>query len=678
MPGGVFAPQAGPAALAAAGGLVEAAAFALLAILLITSWERIRPPDPTGRLLIAACLAGSLHGALLFVQPLSGGPALLALDLSRLALWLAVLVSIDRRALDLSARIILTIGLVWALVMTGAGWQMAAASLAMAIAAAGLAMIEQLYHTSGSERWWALKLLCLGLASAFVVDLAHHTGSLPGAPPWLAAIAPVRPFIHSMAVPLILIAAARSPHWGCDVFVSRKAAFSLILTAGVLAWLVLSLGAAGLVTRSAGMLGPPLAVLLGFASALVLALLLMSRAVRARLEVGLSRHFFSYRFDYRDEWARFVRTLAGRERHAPQPLAERVVDAVAEIVGATGGGVWMHEGEGRFRQLAVRHLPAARTARTGSWEDRTLAEALRDRELPIDLLAETRNLPDWLPGPPRVWLLLPLQHRERLFGFMLLAAPHVPRGLDHEERSLLALVALEAASYLAEDEAGRLLAEALQFEAFNRRFAYVMHDVKNLAGQLSLTLANARRHRGDPDFYEDMVQTLDQAVARMNRLIAQLRSDSELTVEPTELGGFISEIIDRRTNQRPIVVKPLPRVVSRIDRQRMDSVLQNLIDNAFDAAAAHANSNGSVAVDLAVEGKDAVVRISDNGAGMPPEFLRKQLFKPFKSSKSRGFGIGLTAARDTVVRLGGTIEVASREGAGTTTYVRLPRVPEVA
>src|SRR3546814_13854417 len=77
-----------------------------------------------------------------------------------------------------------------------------------------------------------------------------------------------------------------------------------------------------------------------------------------------------------------------------------------------------------------------------------------------------------------------------------------------EDFDLLRTVGQQAASYIAEAQSQSALADAEKFEEFNRRFAFIMHDIKNLVSQLSPVARNAERHADKPEFRADMVATL--------------------------------------------------------------------------------------------------------------------------------------------------------------------------
>jgi signal transduction histidine kinase len=97
-------------------------------------------------------------------------------------------------------------------------------------------------------------------------------------------------------------------------------------------------------------------------------------------------------------------------------------------------------------------------------------------------------------------------------------------------------------------------------------------------------------------------------------------------------------------------------------------VIQNLALNAIDAV----SGDGEIAVETYPDGDGVVFSIADDGCGIPAEFLKHSLFAPFRSTKKGGWGIGLYHAKEIVESHGGSIEVASREGEGTTFRVRLP------
>ncbi len=113
----------------------------------------------------------------------------------------------------------------------------------------------------------------------------------------------------------------------------------------------------------------------------------------------------------------------------------------------------------------------------------------------------------------------------------------------------------QAASYLAQEQAAQALAEARQFEALNRRIAFVLHDIKNVVSQLSLMVRNAEKHKHNPAFQEDMIQTVSESVERMNRLLVRLQNRSP-EAEPTAavaLAPLLREAVAAKAGARAAV-----------------------------------------------------------------------------------------------------------------------------
>ncbi len=112
-------------------------------------------------------------------------------------------------------------------------------------------------------------------------------------------------------------------------------------------------------------------------------------------------------------------------------------------------------------------------------------------------------------------------------------------GLDWEAFDLLRAAGRQAASYLAEERSTKGLRDAELLTEYSKRFAFVVHDIKNLASQLGLIVSNARRYIDDPEFQRDMLQTVEDSVARMNNLLSQLKADAAPRPTPLADPGAI-------------------------------------------------------------------------------------------------------------------------------------------
>ena len=162
-------------------------------------------------------------------------------------------------------------------------------------------------------------------------------------------------------------------------------------------------------------------------------------------------------------------------------------------------------------------------------------------------------------------------------------------------------------------------------------------------------------------------------------LLARLESPaSELARAAVDLGELLSEIVDDARLEIAAQPRTLrfedPRDVIAIagDRELLLRALENIIRNALQ----HTPADADVAVDLAREGDDALIRVTDRGAGFSADALSR-LFAPFSRGDSprqqQGNGLGLAIARAAVQRHGGRLDIVARPpGTGAVVEIRLP------
>jgi putative PEP-CTERM system histidine kinase len=282
------------------------------------------------------------------------------------------------------------------------------------------------------------------------------------------------------------------------------------------------------------------------------------------------------------------------------------------------------------------------------------------------------RVPESLAGLGSLWAGVPLIHGDRLVGLVLLEHPLVRRPLDWEDFDLFRNVGIQAASYLAEAHTQDALADARRFDEFNRRFAFIIHDIKNLVSQLSLVVRNAERHADKPEFREDMIATLHSSVKKMNDLLARLhRGGSNVEAEPVRavpLRQAVATVAEVKRRVHPVEVEGDPAVAAVADPVRLEQALAHLVQNAIDASP----DGAAVRIVCGRRGREAAVEIVDRGEGMSADFIRTRLFQPFASTKENGFGVGAFEARSLIAAMGGRIEVDSREGEGSRFTLFLP------
>ncbi len=669
--------------------LLCAVLFLFLSLLLVTSWRgRLQ-----GALLALACGVTTVWAAVIAYAAVNAVPVAVVegLEILRDGLWLIflsrLLAGLDGVPWVRFARIaayVVPAGLVGLAVFTVTGDLLAPLEHgidgrfvigALVAVLTGLVLLEQLYRNLRADRRWAVKYLCLGVGVMFAFDLYLYSYAL------LfhkvdAALWDARGVVNAFAVPLIAVSAARNPHWSLDVFVSRRAAFhtAALMGAGIYL-LVMSIG--GYYIRDfGGSWGTFAQALFVSGAGIVLALVLFSGQAQARLRVFLSKHFFNYKYDYREEWLRLIGSLTD-PAGAWTPY-ERAIRAVAQILESPGGAVWLARDDNGFVPVERSNMAVPDDAVEP--EDGAMASFLRTSGWIIDLneyrtdasVYKGLHLPRWLLDLERAWLVMPLLQQQELSGFMVLARPHVAGALTWEDRDLLKTLGRQLASYLGQHENAVALSQARQFETFNRLTAFVMHDLKNLIAQQSLVVKNAARHKDNPAFIEDAIMTIDNSVRRMSRLLEQLqRSQSHGGAQRVDVGRMLEQVVARCTDREPtpgLEVAAEGAMVT-VEPEGFAMVLGHVVRNAQDAT----DREGEVHVRVAREEGRVVVDVRDDGVGMDEKFVRENLFRPFYTTKSsKGMGIGAYQTREFVRAAGGELQVESRPGEGTRFRIILP------
>lgn len=548
----------------------------------------------------------------------------------------------------------------------------------LSMAVVGLVLVEQVFRNTPPQQRWQIKFLCLALGGVFAFDLFLYADlvlfqSLQS-PNWQA-----RGVVSAMVVPLIGIAFSRRLSKQTEPLISRHLLFHTTALMGSGLYLLAIGVAAYFIRRLGGDIGTLLQGAFLFGAILLLALVLFSGSVRARLRVFLSKHFFRYKYDYRQEWLRLTGMLSVEDQ--PTPFHERCIGAISELVESSGGILWVRRDDGSYQIEGALNLgspdypPESPTEPLVRFLDRTswiieLAEYRSGPSLYGDL-----TLPDWLLHDPRHWAVVPLLKGDELEGFVVLAQPRAPHRIDWEERDLLKTAGRQLAVYIALVRTQEALLEARQFEAFHRLAAYLVHDLKNVSAQLSLICSNAERHRDKPEFITDAFQTVANARDRLERTQNQLRNvqppSAKAMPQTIALSKLLEEVIAESQDEQPVPVLEIVQPAQlKGDREGLKNSIQHLVRNAQQATAA----TGWVRLTLDVDSEFARIIVEDSGSGIDPDFLQRRLFRPFQTTKGNaGMGIGLYEVRDQITRMGGGIDVQSEPGEGTRFTLRLPR-----
>ena len=541
------------------------------------------------------------------------------------------------------------------------------------IAILGMALLEQIFRSAvGGERW-SVKYLCLGLGGLFAFDFFLYAQALlfrqMDPQLWQA-----RGLVNALAAPVIAIGITRNTNWKQQLQLSRQVVFHTVTLLGSGLYLITMAVAGYFIKFMGGNWGGVLQISFLIAAGALLLALLFSGKIRAKTRVFLSKHFFSYKYDYRDQWLKFTETLTRIGDNVP----EGITSTMAGLVNSPAGLLWASRDGSHYRLLCHWQMPEP----TNSTNIAALATWLRDSQWVIDIdeLAREPDLyqnlvpPHWLAEIEDAWLIVPLIFNEDLQGILLLRHSPLQQSINWEDRDLLKTAGRQAASYLAQFLANQALIEARQFDAFNRLSAYVVHDLKNILAQQSLLVSNAQKHKENPEFVDDMIATVANSVSRMTSLMEQMRSGVRGS-EPVELSlsELLREVVNSRENHHPKPQLSVPDsdCVVLSDKSRLQTVFSHLIQNAQQAT----EMSGSVKIRLREECGAAVVEIEDSGRGMDEEFVRNRLFKPFDSTKGlTGMGIGAFESREFIRSIGGDIRVDSTVGQGSLFRVYIPYV----
>ena len=551
------------------------------------------------------------------------------------------------------------------------GWALAAIGFSLTFCIGALVFVQSIYfatHQAAS----GLKLILFALALLGAYELNLYASALLRL--WdPALLAEGRGLVALLLAPLFAIAARRKQFW--SLALSRRMTFQSLSVVAIGAYFVFVATVAGAQPWLAGRLDAVVQIAaLVVVSAGALGLLASPR-LRGRLKVFASKHLFEHRYDYRAEWLSFNATInsGGLVGLTPE---QRAVKALADLMDVAGGLLYLREGRDRL-------VCAAKFDRFGdapSGHEFRMSGPLLERvesESYIMVAPQDGGEDDLTAFPPdladreEIWLVVPLVRMSGLVGLVALGRPAVRRALDWEDFDLLKVLGQQIATYLADARSQAELEEARQFEEFNRRFAFIIHDIKNVVSQLSLVAANAEQHGANPQFQADMASSLKSSVARMTKLLSRLDLEDRgtaVTLAPVDARALLAKIAFGRRAQHRVVVEAGAPVTVTADGAKLHTAIDHLVQNAIEASAA----DSPVMLDVRIENGKALLTVRDNGTGMSSEFIRRQLFKPFASTKETGFGIGAAEARALIRHMGGELDVQSAEGVGSSFIISLP------
>lgn len=412
-------------------------------------------------------------------------------------------------------------------------------------------------------------------------------------------------------------------------------------------------------------------------------LLIFSSKRRSKLRVFINKNLFANKYNYRNIWLTLIDRLSSPNQS--DSFYETSLGALGEIFNAEGGALWVKRPNNQLELVEHKNIRLDAATSYSFDASAPFVEAMQEQNWVYTISGTSssaatnpnRLLPTAITALPNAWIAGPLQISGELVGFFLLLKSKADDSMVWEDLDIAKSAGSQIASYIVRQQSAEKLAEAKQFDTYNQLTAFIMHDLKNLIAQQALVVKNASKHKENPAFVEDMIQTIDNSVQRMNGLLNRLkRNDSAPDRRTVDLKQLLLDAIRKSTDRQPIPTLRTQDFQLGIQTsvEQMTMVITHLIRNAQDAT----DNDGFIDIDVVAKPDNSApkfveISIEDNGSGMSDDFLKNRLFKPFESTKSSmGMGIGAFQARDFVRNMGGDIQVTSEENVGTTVSISLP------
>ncbi len=465
------------------------------------------------------------------------------------------------------------------------------------------------------------------------------------------------------------------------IFISRKIIYSFVAPTAFAVYMFV-LGLISLVMKTYGLTLPYVLRWLAISFGLIaLALFTCSSTLRRRVKFFISTHFYVNKYEYRDEWLALSARLQGALTEADVVYALHQV--LTESLYTTHMMIWIGDTDRGYKSVSLSPLPEkkARTHTLASddplvrffmthtyfyvkdkkagWEHRTVAAKKSNFLARLNLV-----------------LMVPLFIGNQLVGIIGLGPEFTGGRYGHDDFDLLIALGTQTAAALVAVRMAEQVAHARERQAWNRLSAFVLHDIKNAASMLSLVRENAPDHIHNPEFQQDMLETIDDVLARMNKVqqrLDMLKEEISPVRTDLELQRFLKDFcrkMGKKLVGMAIDLSCTPAIRINTDTELLSRILENLLLNAFEAD----GEPPAVWIDVAsdTDKGQITIRVTDNGSGIVEDLLPDALFEPFKTTKAKGSGIGLWQTKQLVTHLKGTIRAQNAAKGGARFVIRLP------
>lgn len=537
-----------------------------------------------------------------------------------------------------------------------------------------LVLLEQVYRSANSHIRWALWPLVIGLATMSVFDFVLYAQAIMVKSIdfdfWFG-----RGLVAMLIMPMLLLSTRRIKEGSVRIFVSRQVVFysSMLMIAGIYL-LIMSL-AGYLLKYLGGAWGDLISILFLFFSGIVLVVLLITETLRRKLRVFIAKNFFANKYEYRDEWLQLIGVL---EESSVDDYYQKATHIMMSKLDASAGAIIKRQS---LSQFEVKYTDGVIIDESLN-EDLVLLSQFCQQQGWIVDINDYANEPESYPSlfiQPNVWqergltIIVPIFIGKNFYGLFVLSVGKDKETLNWEDRDLLFAISKQLGNFVSLHEANEKIAQSKQFDAFSRMSAFLVHDLKNVQAQLELITTNAVKHRSNPEFVDDVFETVESATERLSKVLSQLRNKqvAKTSSQCVELADSLNKVVKQRNVNLPVVSLEAEQGYQlMLDVEMFESVINHLIQNAQEAS----KDDGWVKVNLSATGKCVQIAIEDNGCGMSADFITHRLFTPFDTTKGNaGMGIGVYEAKQFFNNLAGEIQVESTVGEGTKMVLILPQ-----
>lgn len=535
--------------------------------------------------------------------------------------------------------------------------------------------LENTLRSSAGSKRQQIKYLIIGIGAVFSFYIYLSSKALLFS--FLdTSYIPVTSLIILISCGLALLSVVRHRLLDVDIFISRYVIYNSLTVLFVGAYLLII----GLVAQGIKLAGGSFdtfwSIIFTFTAILGMVVVLFSGSLRRKAQLFINRHFYKHKYEFRDKWMETTEKI-GAKIDLSQ-IQKVIVELISQTMGVREVYLWLYEPVHREYHLAVSTVNPAGQIRLK--EGHLLISYIKKYSAPFLINKVEKDMHEFIEEvapliiATKAILCTPLIAGDgELIGFILQGEDISGEPYRKDDFDLLKAIASHAASRIKNILLTQEVIAAKEAETFHQVSSFFIHDLKNLVSTLSLLVQNAEDYLDNPSFQKDAMRILKTTVSKMNTMISNLTILSKglrINLQPVNLNGLLEETLSTLNGQVSSRIlrrlETLPPVLA--DGEQLRKVCLNLLLNAVEAS----SQEGDIEVRTSAKNGEVILTVTDHGCGMSHEFIQSSLFRPFRTTKSKGIGIGLFQCKKIVEAHKGRIEVESEEGKGSEFRVIFP------